>query len=56
MNEDKQKITEKRAAMFSSAGQDCATPLDLVDVIKEEAVIANAANRCFFTVENKHRF
>lgn len=36
MNEDKQKITEKRAAMFSSARQDWATPQDLFDELNEE--------------------
>ena len=36
MNEDKQKITDKRAAMFSSARQDWATPQDLFDELNEE--------------------
>lgn len=36
MSEEKQKITEKRAAMFSSARQDWATPQDLFDELNEE--------------------
>lgn len=36
MNENNQKITEKRAAMFSSARQDWATPQDLFDELNKE--------------------
>jgi len=60
MNEDKQKITEKRAAMFSSARQDWATPQDLFDELNEEFHFnldpcANAENhKCerYFTEED----
>ena len=60
MSEDKQKITEKRAAMFSSARQDWATPQDLFDELNEEFHFnldpcANAENhKCerYFTEED----
>ena len=60
MSEEKQKITEKRAAMFSSARQDWATPQDLFDELNEEFHFnldpcANAENhKCerYFTEED----